>query len=135
MNKRLTGSAFGYSASSTSEPSSCDSVKTAAPAPLAPTELKSIVEAGYDAIAPKYLAWSAPRPTTTRAGYVAQLLDLLPPGASVLELGCGVSALVGLVLAPAVASYVLTDQPYVARLVERNISENLAVPAPAPDAR
>ncbi|KAM5530052.1 hypothetical protein V8D89_016284 [Ganoderma adspersum] len=60
-----------------------------APAPLAPAELKSIVEAGYDAIAPKYLAWSAPRPTTTRAGYVAQLLELLAPGASVLELGCG----------------------------------------------
>ncbi|PIL26171.1 hypothetical protein GSI_11926 [Ganoderma sinense ZZ0214-1] len=56
---------------------------------LTPTELKSIVEAGYDAIAPKYLAWSAPRPTTTRASYVAQLLDLLAPGASVLELGCG----------------------------------------------
>uniref|UniRef100_A0A5K1K2F0 Cell surface hydrophobicity-associated protein n=1 Tax=Ganoderma boninense TaxID=34458 RepID=A0A5K1K2F0_9APHY len=59
------------------------------PAPLAPAELKSIVEAGYDAIAPKYLAWSGPRPTTTRAGYVAQLLDLLAPGSSVLELGCG----------------------------------------------
>lgn len=61
---------------------------------------------------------------------------VLGPSARVLELGCGVSALVGLVLAPAVASYVLTDQPYVARLVERNISENLAVPAvpaaPAP---
>ncbi|KAI1795454.1 S-adenosyl-L-methionine-dependent methyltransferase [Ganoderma leucocontextum] len=59
------------------------------PAPLAPAELKSTVEAGYDAIAPIYLAWSAPRPTTTRAGYVAQLLSLLSPGASVLELGCG----------------------------------------------
>ena len=57
---------------------------------------------------------------------------VLGPSSRVLELGCGVSALVGLVLAPAVASYVLTDQPYVARLVERNISENLAAPAPAP---
>ena len=63
---------------------------------------------------------------------VLRASGILGPSARVLELGCGVSALVGLVLAPAVASYVLTDQPYVARLVERNISENLAAPAPAP---
>ena len=63
---------------------------------------------------------------------VLRASGILGPSARVLELGCGVSALVGLVLAPAVASYVLTDQPYVARLVERNISENRAAPAPAP---
>ncbi len=73
----------------TTEDRAAPSTAPARPAPLAPAELKSIVEAGYDAIAPKYLAWSAPRPTMTRAGYVAQLLSLLPPGASVLELGCG----------------------------------------------
>ncbi|EJF58684.1 S-adenosyl-L-methionine-dependent methyltransferase [Dichomitus squalens LYAD-421 SS1] len=56
---------------------------------LSPEELKAIIARGYDTIAPQYLAWSGPRPTTTRAAYVAQLLDLLDPGASILELGCG----------------------------------------------
>ena len=56
---------------------------------------------------------------------------ILGPAARVLELGCGVSGLVGLALAPAVARYVLTDQPYVSRLVERNIAENRDVGASA----
>ncbi|KAK4130018.1 hypothetical protein BT67DRAFT_446129 [Trichocladium antarcticum] len=42
----------------------------------------------------------------------------------VLELGCGVSALVGLLVAPRIARYVLTDQPYVARLAQQNVAEN-----------
>lgn len=50
---------------------------------------KAIVEQAYDAIAPAYLAWSAPRPTTTRKAYMNKLLGLLPAGAKVLELGCG----------------------------------------------
>ncbi|AEO67065.1 uncharacterized protein THITE_2088547 [Thermothielavioides terrestris NRRL 8126] len=44
----------------------------------------------------------------------------------VLELGCGVSGLAALLLAPHIARYVLTDQVYVARLVERNVAENWA---------
>jgi len=39
-------------------------------------------------------------------------------------MGCGISALVGLLLAPHIGSYVLTDQPYVMKLVEQNITEN-----------
>jgi ubiquinone/menaquinone biosynthesis C-methylase UbiE len=50
---------------------------------------KGIVKEGYDAIAPAYLAWSVPRPTTTRMGYINRLFSLLTPGAKVLELGCG----------------------------------------------
>lgn len=42
----------------------------------------------------------------------------------VLELGCGISALAGLLLAPRITRYFLTDQPYVAKLVEQNIAEN-----------
>ncbi|KAI2628398.1 hypothetical protein GGS21DRAFT_241823 [Xylaria nigripes] len=42
----------------------------------------------------------------------------------VLELGCGISGLVGLALSPLVSQYVLTDQTYVARLVEKNLEEN-----------
>ncbi|SPQ23774.1 37ae79d7-f47b-4e3f-b3a6-05d20da8d1cc [Thermothielavioides terrestris] len=44
----------------------------------------------------------------------------------VLELGCGISGLAALLLAPHIARYVLTDQAYVARLVERNVAENWA---------
>ncbi|KAI1651354.1 uncharacterized protein F4817DRAFT_324263 [Daldinia loculata] len=49
---------------------------------------------------------------------------ILSSCSDVLELGCGISGLVGLVLAPLVAKYTLTDQSYVARLVEKNINEN-----------
>lgn len=56
---------------------------------------------------------------------------VLSTRSAVLELGCGVSALVGLALAPRVARYVLTDQAYVARLVEQNLDENSSVLLPA----
>lgn len=50
---------------------------------------KAVVQSTYDLIAPTYLAWSAPRPTETRAAYIKRLVDLLPPSAKILELGCG----------------------------------------------
>ncbi|KAI1133185.1 hypothetical protein F5Y10DRAFT_229589 [Nemania abortiva] len=49
----------------------------------------------------------------------------LSSASTVLELGCGISGLVGLALSPLVSRYVLTDQGYVARLVEKNLEENL----------
>ncbi|OTB03340.1 hypothetical protein M426DRAFT_23903 [Hypoxylon sp. CI-4A] len=49
---------------------------------------------------------------------------ILSPSSTVLELGCGISGLVGLVLAPLLTRYVLSDQSYVSRLVEKNIDEN-----------
>ncbi|KAF7332558.1 S-adenosyl-L-methionine-dependent methyltransferase [Mycena kentingensis (nom. inval.)] len=52
-------------------------------------EKKLAIEKGYDTIANEYLAWSAPRPTTTRMEYIAQLMALLPAKAEILELGCG----------------------------------------------
>ncbi|KAG7123029.1 Ribosomal lysine N-methyltransferase 5 like protein [Verticillium longisporum] len=51
--------------------------------------------------------------------------------AAVLELGCGISALTGLACGPRVGRYVLTDQPYVARLVQRNLDANERARAPA----
>ncbi|KAI3318293.1 hypothetical protein HD806DRAFT_526440 [Xylariaceae sp. AK1471] len=51
--------------------------------------------------------------------------EALSSSSSVLELGCGISGLVGLALSPLVSRYVLTDQTYVARLVEKNLEENL----------
>ncbi|PSR79332.1 hypothetical protein BD289DRAFT_375628, partial [Coniella lustricola] len=49
---------------------------------------------------------------------------VLSSASIVLELGCGVSALVGLATSPLVHRYLLTDQPYVARFVEQNIIQN-----------
>ncbi|KAK0666112.1 hypothetical protein QBC41DRAFT_156916 [Cercophora samala] len=55
--------------------------------------------------------------------------EILSSDSLVLELGCGISALVGLCLAPRVKGYVLTDQPYVAKFVEQNIAENTHISA------
>ncbi|KAK1759283.1 ribosomal lysine N-methyltransferase 5 [Echria macrotheca] len=55
---------------------------------------------------------------------------ILTSSSHILELGSGISALVGLVLAPRVASYVLTDQPYVSKLIDKNITENHLSPPP-----
>ena len=56
---------------------------------------------------------------------------LLSSQSAVLELGCGVSGLVGLALAPRVGHVVLTDQAYVGKLVERNVVENMAAVRPS----
>lgn len=53
------------------------------------SETKALIEQGYDTVAPAYLAWSGPRPTTTRTDYLNKLFALLSPGAKILELGCG----------------------------------------------
>lgn len=50
--------------------------------------------------------------------------NILTPHSSVLELGCGISPLTALALREHVANYVLSDQPYVQKLVSLNISEN-----------
>ena len=69
-------------------------------------------------ITPLFAEWlCAPRNPLFATG-------VLSAQSAVLELGCGVSAILGLVLAPRVARYVLTDQPYVARFVEQNIAAN-----------
>ena len=55
----------------------------------APGDPKRLVAAGYDVIAPAYLEWSALRPSPVRLHYLQRAVDLIPPGADVLELGCG----------------------------------------------
>jgi hypothetical protein len=42
----------------------------------------------------------------------------------VLELGCGVSGLLGLSLSPKVKNYILTDQPYILKMLRANILAN-----------
>lgn len=57
------------------------------------------------------------------------LLALLAPRPALVELGCGVSPLVALALRHRAASYLLTDQPYVHRLLARNLAANPPPPA------
>ncbi len=56
---------------------------------MIPTDPKRIVATGYDAMAERYLAWSGLRPSAARLRYLALADQLIPPGADVLELGCG----------------------------------------------
>ncbi|KAF3020616.1 Ribosomal protein lysine methyltransferase [Neopestalotiopsis sp. 37M] len=49
---------------------------------------------------------------------------ILKPSSTVLELGCGISGLTGLALAPSISKYVLSDQSYVSKFVETNLAEN-----------
>jgi ubiquinone/menaquinone biosynthesis C-methylase UbiE len=52
-------------------------------------ERKTIVEAGYDAMADRYRAWSGAIDDTARTRLVADFSDRLPEGSTVLDLGCG----------------------------------------------
>jgi SAM-dependent methyltransferase len=51
---------------------------------------KQIVAQGYDAMAERHAEWAGRTRTDERERYTAVLLHALPPGAQVLELGCGV---------------------------------------------
>jgi hypothetical protein len=73
-------------------------------------------------VTPMFASWLAsPKNIFFRTG-------VLSSSSTVLELGCGVSALVGIALGPLVSRYVLSDQPYVARFVEQNLEQNQVVP-------
>lgn len=50
--------------------------------------------------------------------------DVLNSDSNVLELGCGISGIIGLALGPQVKSYVLTDQEYVMKLLNQNLLGN-----------
>jgi hypothetical protein len=50
--------------------------------------------------------------------------DILNSSSTVIELGCGISGIIGLSLAPRIQNYVLTDQSYVMKLLNENLREN-----------
>jgi len=54
-----------------------------------PDDPKQIVARGYDHIAERYVTWAAGVRVRERDHYTGVLLDALPVGAAVLELGCG----------------------------------------------
>lgn len=49
---------------------------------------------------------------------------ILNADSTILELGCGISGIIGLSLGPLVRSYTLTDQDYVSKLLNQNLEEN-----------
>lgn len=57
--------------------------------------------------------------------------QMLKGAEAVIELGCGISGLVALTLAPLVRKYVATDQEYVRRFFRQNIDENRHITAAA----
>ncbi|EXJ83094.1 hypothetical protein A1O1_06712 [Capronia coronata CBS 617.96] len=59
-------------------------------------------------------------------------VGVLGTNATVVELGCGLAGLMGLVLSRVVRCYVLTDQDYVMKFLKENISNHL--PSPDSDA-
>jgi hypothetical protein len=50
---------------------------------------------------------------------------VLHSNSSVLELGCGISGIIGLVLGPLVQHYTLTDQEYVMKYLKQNLLNNM----------
>lgn len=50
------------------------------------------------------------------------------PGSTVLELGCGISGLVAMNIAPRVRRYIATDQEYVFKTLRHNLDINVEVP-------
>jgi SAM-dependent methyltransferase len=55
-----------------------------------PTDPRRVVADGYDRVAERYARWTAEEVVDrSRPRYTALLLEHLPPGARVLELGCG----------------------------------------------
>ncbi|KJK80877.1 Calcium-binding protein [Metarhizium anisopliae BRIP 53293] len=71
-------------------------------------------------VAPLFAEWlSSPTNPLFTSG-------ILAPSSTVLELGCGISPLNALAVAPRISRYVLSDQGYVQKLVEQNLSANRA---------
>jgi SAM-dependent methyltransferase len=62
-------------------------------------DAKQIVAQGYDHIAEYHSQWASRTRAEERQRYTAFVLEQLPPGASVLELGCGVGLPTTLALA------------------------------------
>jgi predicted nicotinamide N-methyase len=69
-------------------------------------------------VTPLFAEWIASHNVLAQHGILAQ-------DSIVLELGCGVSGIVALALAPHVKKYVATDQDYVLKLLRQNVANNL----------
>ena len=61
--------------------------------------------------------------------------SILQRTSTILELGCGISGLVGLALATRVSRIILTDQTYLLKFLKQNLDENTPIPSPVPSER
>lgn len=69
-------------------------------------------------ITPVFAVW------LIREDNVLRKIGLLRPDSVALELGCGISGILPLVLAPKIGKYIATDQEYVFKLLRQNLENN-----------
>ncbi|PLB48091.1 hypothetical protein P170DRAFT_360330, partial [Aspergillus steynii IBT 23096] len=77
-------------------------------------------------ITPLFAEW-----ISTRSSNPLWAQSLLSSSSTVVELGCGISGLMALTLAPCVRHYIATDQEYVQRLLRENLETNASVSSSA----
>lgn len=73
-------------------------------------------------ITPLFATW-----ITSPTNPLFRFLSSASSPSTIIELGCGISGIIGLVLSQFVDSYTLTDQPYVSKLLLQNLEENKAI--------
>ncbi|KAL2012792.1 hypothetical protein VTN00DRAFT_317 [Thermoascus crustaceus] len=79
-------------------------------------------------ITPLFAEWISSKTTTKNSNpNPFWTSSILTPASTVVELGCGISGLVALALAPSVGHYIATDQEYVHKLLRKNLDENAEV--------
>ncbi|KAJ9257800.1 hypothetical protein DTO195F2_5432 [Paecilomyces variotii] len=74
-------------------------------------------------ITPLFAEWIS-NPTNSNPFWSSSILH---PSSTAVELGCGISGLVALALAPSIGHYIATDQEYVRRLFRANLDENIQI--------
>ncbi|HET9015928.1 MAG TPA: class I SAM-dependent methyltransferase [Thermomicrobiaceae bacterium] len=82
---------------------------------------KAVVARGYDRIGERYAAGALAAPQGPRARYLDLLLERLPAGASVLDLGCGVGVPVAEALARGFAVTGVDASAHAVTLARRNV--------------
>ncbi|GAD95973.1 hypothetical protein AOR_1_1810054 [Paecilomyces variotii No. 5] len=75
-------------------------------------------------ITPLFAEWIS-NPTNPFWSSSSSSDPILNPSSTAVELGCGISGLVALALAPSIGHYIATDQEYVRRLLRANFDENI----------
>lgn len=74
-------------------------------------------------ITPLFASWLS-KPNNFLFGSSSSSSSSINAESSILELGCGISPLNAFALAPRVDRYILSDQPYVQRLIQQNLDDN-----------
>jgi ubiquinone/menaquinone biosynthesis C-methylase UbiE len=86
-----------------------------------PSRPQDLVAHSYDAIAERYAIWTGDALTGARERYVALLRDQIPPGATVLDLGCGTGVPITRALAAHYRVTGVDGSAYSIELARRNV--------------